>query len=241
MDKKNIKKKIIITIDGYSSIGKSSLARALAIKLGYKYIDSGAMYRAITFIAIKNCINIENLLYKNNYNIKILELLSNINLKFKINNYTGYEDILLNGKNIEKYIRSMNVSDKVSLISQIPQVRKKLLLLQQKMGKNKGIVMDGRDVGSTVFPNACLKIFLNASLRVRVLRRYKQLLQEEKNNITYDKVYYNIIKRDFFDKNRLLSPIVKPYDAIEIDNTYLSFEKQLNKIYILAIQKISKL
>lgn len=231
-------KKIIITIDGYSSIGKTSLARALAIKLGYKYIDSGAMYRAITLLAIRKNFNIEKLLYNN---IKISELLSNIDIKFQTNSYNGYKDILLNGENIEKYIRKMDISDKVSLIATIPKVRKKLLHLQQEMGKNKGIVMDGRDIGSTVFPNASLKIFLNASLRIRAYRRYKELLKYEKKNVTYNNVYNNIIKRDFFDKNRLLSPIIKPYGAIEIDNTFLSFEKQLNKVYILAIKKINKL
>lgn len=230
------KKKIIITIDGASSMGKSSLAKKLAQKLKYNYIDSGAMYRAVTLLAIqKNIFNI------NHYNKKeiIFELLSEIkSLYFKYNINTGNKDIILNGENVEQEIRTMIVSEKVSFISLIPEIRKKLLSIQRKIGKNGGLVVDGRDIGSVVFPNANLKIFLKASLKRRVYRRYKELIKIQKN-ISYKKVYKNIIKRDFLDINRINSPLIKPKDAIEIDNTNISFEKQLENIYLLALNKIN--
>lgn len=232
----NKKDKIIITIDGCSSMGKTSLAKALANKLKYNYIDSGAMYRAVTLLAIqKNIFNINNYYKKD----KIFELLSDIkSLNFNLNKNTGNKDIILNGENVEKEIRTMIVSEKVSLISSIPEIRKKLLHIQRKIGSIGGVVIDGRDIGSVVFPNAKLKIFLKASLRIRVYRRYKELIKVQQN-ISYKKVYKNIIKRDFLDINRINSPLIKPKDAVEIDNTNIKFETQLHNIYLLALNKIN--
>lgn len=229
--------KIIITIDGCSSMGKSSLARELAKKLKYNYIDSGAMYRAVTLLAIeKNIFNIN--FYKKKD--KIFELLSNIkSLNFNFNKNTENKDIILNGENVEKEIRTMIVSEKVSLISSIPEIRNRLLSIQREIcGNIGGVVIDGRDIGSVVFPNAKLKIFLKASLRIRVDRRYKELIKYQKN-ISYKKVYNNIIKRDFLDINRVNSPLIKPKDAIEIDNTNINFKNQLENIYLLALNKIN--
>lgn len=225
--------KIIIAIDGYSSTGKSTLAQTLAQKLYYNYIDSGAMYRAVTLLALH-----KRLFDTNPWDQKkLLDLLPTISLDFQTNELTGARCILLNGENIEAKIRMMAVSEKVSLIASVPEVREKLLYLQQAMGRDKGIVMDGRDIGSVVFPEAALKIFLNASLEARAARRYKELT-EKGQETTYEKVLSNLIERDRLDSSRAIAPLVQPTNAVEIDNTYLSPDAQLEYVYQLALDKV---
>ncbi|XOD68693.1 MAG: (d)CMP kinase [Flavobacteriales bacterium AspAUS03] len=217
-----MKNKIIITIDGYSSTGKSTLAQALARKLDYKYIDSGAMYRAVTLFALRR-----HIFNKDPWDQKRLrDLLPEIKLCFQTDQGISVQHLLLNGEKIETEIRSMAVSEKVSLVASIPEVREKLLHLQQALGQDRGIVMDGRDIGSVVFPNATLKIFLTASLEVRASRRYKELI-EKGQKTTYEKVLNNLTERDRIDSSRRVAPLIKPIDAIEIDNTHLSLEAQL--------------
>lgn len=235
MDQSAKKNKIIITIDGYSSTGKSTLAKALAQKLSYSYIDSGAMYRAVTVLALR-----EHLFDTDPWDQKkLLDLLPNIDLRFRTNKNAGAKQILLNGENIETQIRTMAVSEKVSLMAGIPEVREKLFYLQQAMGKSKGIVMDGRDIGSVIFPDGELKIFLTASLEIRADRRYKELIEKEQN-ITYEKVLNNLIERDRIDSSRATAPLIKSADAIEIDNTHLDTKLQLDYIYRLALDKIHR-
>lgn len=212
-------------------MGKSSLAKGLANKLKYNYIDTGALYRAVTLLAIQKNI------FPINKN-KIYKLLSYIkNLNFRFNTNTGNNDIILNGENVEQQIRTMRVSEKVSFIASIPEIRKKLFYLQRNIGQSGGVVIDGRDIGSVVFPNAELKFFLKASLKIRVARRYQQL-SKYKKNLSYKQVYNNIIIRDFLDIHRINSPLIKPKDAIEIDNTNISFAKQLENLYVLVINKM---
>ncbi|XCI75746.1 MAG: (d)CMP kinase [Flavobacteriales bacterium] len=216
-----MKNKIIITIDGYSSTGKSTLAQALARKLDYKYFDSGAMYRAVTLFALRR-----NIFDKDPWDQKRLhDLLPEIDL--------SVQHLSLNGENIETEIRSMAVSERVSLVASIPEVREKLLHLQQALGQDRGIVMEGRDIGSVVFPNADLKIFLTASLEVRVARRYKELI-EKGQKTTYEKVLNNLTERDRIDSSRIVAPLIKPIDAKEINNTHLNLEAQLDHIYQLS-------
>ena len=211
--------KIIITIDGYSSCGKSTLARQLAKRLNYIFIDSGAMYRAITLYFIENHVNIED-------NTAIQAALEQIHLEF-INNNTGASDIWLSGVNVEKQIRTMNVSDRVSDIAALEAVRIFAVAEQQQMGKNKGIVMDGRDIGTTVFPKAELKIFMTASIEVRTLRRYEEL-KLKYPDISMEEVKENLLKRDLIDSTRKISPLRQAKDAITLDNSKLSMPQQLD-------------
>lgn len=213
-------KKIIITIDGYSSCGKSTLAKQLAKELQYTFIDSGAMYRAITLYFLRNHTNWEN---KDAVN----EALSNINLEFFYNNATESSDMYLNGENVEALIRDMLVSENVSNIAAIKEVREFAVAQQRKMGERKGIVMDGRDIGTTVFPNAELKIFMTADNAVRVERRYKELYAKNPN-ITIEEVKNNLEMRDYIDTNREVSPLRKAIDAITLDNSNLTMKEQLN-------------
>lgn len=213
-------KKIIITIDGYSSCGKSTLAKQLAKELQYTFIDSGAMYRAITLYFLRNHTNWEN---KDAVN----EALSNINLEFFYNNATESSDMYLNGENVEALIRDMLVSENVSNIAAIKEVREFAVAQQRKMGERKGIVMDGRDIGTTVFPNAELKIFMTADNAVRVERRYKELYAKNPN-ITIEEVKNNLEMRDYIDTNREVSPLRKATDAITLDNSNLTMKEQLN-------------
>lgn len=213
-------KKIIITIDGYSSCGKSTLAKQLAKELQYTFIDSGAMYRAITLYFLRNHTNWEN---KDAVN----EALSNINLEFFYNNATESSDMYLNGENVEALIRDMLVSENVSNIAAIKEVREFAVAQQRKMGERKGIVMDGRDIGTTVFPNAELKIFMTADNVVRVERRYKELYAKNPN-ITIEEVKNNLEMRDYIDTNREVSPLRKATDAITLDNSNLTMKEQLN-------------
>ncbi|MGN6618537.1 MAG: (d)CMP kinase [Ilyomonas sp.] len=211
-------KKIIITIDGYSSCGKSTLARQLAKELHYIFIDSGAMYRAITLYFLRNHIN-----YTKAAEVK--KALTEIDLQFE-RTHNGQNDIFLNGENVEILIREMLVSELVSEVATIKEVREFAVAQQQKMGEKKGIVMDGRDIGTTVFPNAELKIFMTADPAVRVERRFKEMF-EKNPNITIDEVKTNLEMRDYIDSNREFSPLRKAEDAIILDNSNLTPGEQL--------------
>lgn len=215
--------KINIAIDGYSSCGKSTIAKALAAELGYTYIDTGAMYRSVALFAIRN-----GLIHNGKINTKALIIaLPDINVTFKYNNETKISDTYLNGENVEKAIRQMDVSEVVSKVSAIKEVREKMVALQKEMGKSKGVVMDGRDIGTNVFPDAELKIFMIADLDVRVARRYYELTSKGEN-ITEDEVKENLSKRDYDDINRKENPLRKADDAIILDNSELSKQQQLD-------------
>lgn len=224
---------ITIAIDGFSSTGKSTLAKQLAKHLGYIYVDSGAMYRAVSFYALQNDIISGVVLNKE----KLINALQDINLNFKFNSELGYSEIYLNGVNIEKEIRTMEVSGVVSIISSVKEVRQKLVYQQQKMGKAKGIVMDGRDIGTVVFPDAELKLFMTASAEIRAQRRYDELVLRG-DNVSFSAVLNNVQERDFIDSNREDSPLIKADDAIEIDNSSLSMDVQFNKILELVIKTL---
>ncbi len=225
-------KKIIIAIDGFSSTGKSTLAKEIAKELNYIYIDTGAMYRAVTYYALKNKLISKNHLDKE----KLVQALDKIDISFKYNPDLGFAEVYLNGENIEKEIRNMYVSDFVSEIAVIPEVRAKLVAQQRKIGKNKGIVMDGRDIGSVVFPDAELKIFMTAAPEIKAQRRYDELIQKGLN-VSYEDVLKNVIKRDKIDSTRAASPLVKTADAIEIDNSHLTRKEQFDLLLSLAHQK----
>ena len=221
---------MIITIDGWSSCGKSTLAKQLAKKLGYVYVDSGAMYRAITLYFLRNHINW--------LNVKEVEKsLTSITLEFKCSNKTGQSEIYLNGENVEYLIRDLVIAEKVSEIAAIKEVRTFAVAQQQKMGVNKAIVMDGRDIGTTVFPDAELKIFMTADIAVRVERRYIEMY-EKNPNISIDEVKANLEMRDYIDSNREISPLRKAADAIELDNTTMTIEEQLEIALKMAKEKI---
>ena len=211
---------LIITIDGFSSCGKSTLAKQLAKKLNYTYIDSGAMYRAITLYFLRN--NIDTSSEK-----EIRNALKNITLEFIVNKASGNSEIYLNGENVEYIIREIVIAEKVSDVAALKDVRTFAVAEQQKMGIHKGIVMDGRDIGTTVFPNAEIKIFMVADEAVRVERRYTEMF-DKNPNITLDEIKSNIAMRDYIDSNRKVSPLRKAADAIELDNTNLSEKEQLD-------------
>jgi cytidylate kinase len=212
--------KIIITIDGWSSCGKSTLAKQLANKIGYLYIDSGAIYRAITLYFLRNNIDINNVK-------EIKEALSNITLEFIVNAYSNQSEIYLNGENVEYIIRDLIIAEKVSDVAAVKDVRTFAVAVQQEMGKNKGIVMDGRDIGTTVFPEAEVKIFMIADGAARVERRFREMF-EKNPNITLDEIKANIEMRDYIDSHREVSPLRKAADAIELDNTNLTEREQLD-------------
>jgi len=212
--------KIIITIDGYSSCGKSTLAKQLAKKLGYVYIDSGAMYRAITLYFIRNNVNW-------NDPKEIRYALKDISIEFMVTDNSEQSEIYLNGENVEYIIRDLVVAEKVSEIAALKDVRTFAVAAQQKMGINKGIVMDGRDIGTTVFPEAEIKIFMVADEAVRVERRFTEMF-EKNPNISLEEIKSNIALRDYIDSNRKISPLRKAEDAIELDNTNLSEKEQLD-------------
>jgi CMP/dCMP kinase len=212
--------KIIITIDGWSSCGKSTLAKQLAKHLGYTYIDSGAMYRAITLYFLRNHID-----WTDTNEVK--SGLENIQLHFEHNNSTGQSEIFLNYENVEYLIRDLIIADKVSDIAAIAAVRSFAVAQQQQMGEQKGIVMDGRDIGTTVFPKAELKIFMTADIAVRVERRFKEMF-EKNPNTTIEDVKNNLEMRDYIDSHREVSPLIKALDAIVIDNTNMDMQEQLN-------------
>lgn len=228
-------KKIIIAIDGHSSTGKSTVAKRVAKKLNYIYADTGAMYRAVTYYAIQNGIISDSL----NTNALIVAL-SKIIIRFKLNEETGIRETFLNGQNIEKEIRTIKVSNWVSPVAEITEVRKKLVEQQQEMGLEKGIVMDGRDIGTVVFPNAELKIFMTASAPIRAKRRYNEM-KLSNASISFNEVLENVEKRDHIDSNRKDSPLVKAEDAILLDNSELTEEGQYNYILKLVEEKTALL
>lgn len=217
---------IIITLDGYSSCGKSTLARALAQELNYVFIDSGAMYRAITLFFLRNHIDWTN-------QQAVVDALQEINLQFHYNPNTGSSDMYLNDEHVEALIRDMLVSERVSDIAAIKEVREFAVAQQQEMGKRKGIVMDGRDIGTTVFPDAELKLFITADPAVRVERRFKEMLAKNPN-ITIEEVKDNLEMRDYIDSHREVSPLRKADDAIVLDNSHLTREEQLAAALKLA-------
>jgi cytidylate kinase len=212
--------KIIITIDGWSSCGKSTLAKQLAKKLGYVYIDSGAMYRSITLYFLRN-----NVDWNNHH--EIVEALKNIHIEFHFNDKTQQSEVFLNGENVEYLIRDLIIAEKVSEVAALKEVRAFAVKQQQKRGARKGIVMDGRDIGTTVFPGAEIKIFMTADISVRVERRFKELY-EKNPNVTIEEVKNNLEMRDYIDSHREISPLRKADDAIILDNTNLTIEQQLS-------------
>ncbi len=228
-------KKITIAIDGFSSTGKSTLARQLANSLGYTYVDTGAMYRAVTLFALRHGLIGEE---KNELGA-LVKLLPKIRLKFVFNEELGYSEIFLNGENVEKDIRSMEVSNYVSQVATIEEVRFKLVDLQKRMGEEKGIVMDGRDIGTVVFPDAELKLFMTASPEVRANRRYKELL-DKGQEVSFEEVLENVRKRDHIDSTREFSPLTKAKDAIEFDNSDMGLEEQFERIRNYALRIIQE-
>jgi len=214
-------KKIIITIDGWSSCGKSTLAKRLAKELGYIYVDSGAMYRAITLYFLRNNIDIED-------KKETKAALKSINLEFVFNTASQHSEMYLNGENVEYVIRDLIIAEKVSDVAAIKEVREFAVAEQQKMGTKKGIVMDGRDIGTVVFPKAELKIFMTADNAVRVERRFKELY-EKNPNITIEEVKNNLEMRDYIDSHREVSPLRKAKDALILDNTDLTENQQFEK------------
>lgn len=226
-------RKIIIAIDGYSACGKSTTAKEVARILGYYYVDSGAMYRAVTVFFLEHHIAQTN-------PKEITRALADIQISFKIN-IQGITETYLNGLNVERKIRKMEVSEHVSQVSAIREVRESMVEAQRKMGKRKGIVMDGRDIGTVVFPEAELKLFLTADLLVRAFRRQRELLERDEL-IDLDSVIENLQKRDEYDSNRKESPLKKAKDAIEIDTTHVTIDEQVDEVIRLATSRmVSKL
>ncbi len=224
-----MKKQITIAIDGFSSTGKSTLAKQLAQQLGYIYVDTGAMYRAVAYFAMQN-----QLISIDSFNkVDLVNQLKNIVLEFKFNTELGFAEMYLNGTNVEKAIRTIEVSGYVSKVAEVSEVRAKLVEQQQEMGKNKGIVMDGRDIGTVVFPDAELKIFMTASAATRAQRRFDELVQKG-DLVSYDEVLKNVEERDYIDTHREDSPLVMAEDAVEIDNSHLTREEQFQSVLELV-------
>lgn len=224
-----MKKQITIAIDGFSSTGKSTLAKQLAQQLGYIYVDTGAMYRAVAYFAMQN-----NLISVHSFDKEgLVNKLKNIVLEFKFNTELGFAEMYLNGTNVEKAIRTIEVSGYVSKVAEVSEVRAKLVEQQQEMGKNKGIVMDGRDIGTVVFPDAELKIFMTASAATRAQRRFDELVQKG-DSVSYDEVLKNVEERDYIDTHRDDSPLVMAEDAVEIDNSHLTREEQFQAVLELV-------
>lgn len=222
-------KKITIAIDGFSSTGKSTLAKQLAKHLGYVYVDTGAMYRAVTFFAMQNGYITNDFFDKET----LINSLPYIKLHFEFNADLGFAEMFLNDNNVEKQIRTLEVSNFVSLVAEVSEVRSKLVEQQQQMGKEKGIVMDGRDIGTVVFPDAELKIFMTASAETRAQRRFDEL-NEKGQEVSYEQVLKNVVDRDYIDTHREDSPLRMADDAIEIDNSYLTREEQFTAVLELA-------
>ncbi len=228
-------KKITIAIDGYSSTGKSTIAKQLAMVLGYVYVDTGAMYRAVTLFALRN-----GFVGGMSENIPALVgSLHKIELTFTYNEDLGYSEMYLNAKNVEKEIRTLEVSKYVSRVAEIKEVRHKLVDMQKKMGKGKGIVMDGRDIGTVVFPDAELKVFMTASPDKRAYRRYKELL-DKGEKVTYEEVLENVRYRDDIDSSREFSPLRKAKDAIGFDNSDMGLKEQFERMHNFALRVIEK-
>lgn len=215
-------KKIVIAIDGFSSCGKSTMAKDLARRIGYVYVDTGAMYRSVTLFALNHHLFNEDGSVKAD---QLEKLMPEVNISFKLNTETGRPDTYLNGVCVENDIRGMEVSSHVSPIAAIPFVREALVAQQQRMGGDKGIVMDGRDIGTTVFPGAELKIFVTASAEVRAQRRYDEL-KAKGAEANYDDILKNVQERDYIDTHREVSPLRKADDALELDNSHMTIEEQ---------------
>lgn len=226
-------KSITIAIDGFSSTGKSTLAKQLAKKLGYVYVDTGAMYRAVTYYAMQNDWISEDFFDKNN----LISHLDAIQLKFVFNPNVGFAEMYLNNQNVEQEIRTIGVSRLVSKVAEISEVRTKLVEQQQAMGKDKSVVMDGRDIGTVVFPDAELKLFMTASAHTRAQRRFDELI-EKGQQITFKEVLQNVEERDYIDTHREDSPLRKADDAIEIDNSVMTKKEQLELVLDLVYKKV---
>ncbi len=227
-------KKITIAIDGFSSTGKSTLAKQIAKHLGYVYVDTGAMYRSITYFAMQNGY-IDHDFFDSE---TLISSLKNINLQFQFNDEMGFAEMFMNNSNVETEIRSLKVSNFVSQIAEISEVRAKLVDQQKEMGKNKSVVMDGRDIGTVVFPDAELKIFMTASPETRAQRRFEELTHKG-DVVTFDAVLENIQKRDYIDTHRSDSPLKMASDAIEIDNSYLTKEDQFKLVLELVQEQLN--
>lgn len=222
-------RKIVIAIDGYSACGKSTTAKAVAAVLGYRYIDTGAMYRAVTLYFLEHHVSLTN-------PKEVSKALDQIHVAFKVT-AKNVSETFLNGLNVEKAIRGMHVSENVSQVSTIKAVRDALVEQQRRMGKERGVVMDGRDIGTVVFPHAELKLFMNADLLVRAFRRQHELL-ERKQMIDLDEVIDNIIQRDKIDTSRAESPLRKADDAVEIDTTNITIDEQVDEVVRMAVTKM---
>lgn len=218
-----MKNKLTIAVDGFSSCGKSTFAKKIAAQMGYVFIDTGAMYRAVTLYAIDNGIIADGILDQQ----QLIERLDDIEISFRYNKHRGAADIYVNGDLAEGRIRSIEVSNYVSEVSSIGEVRRKLVAMQQQMGRDGGVVLDGRDIGTVVFPNAEIKIFMTADPMVRAQRRYKEL-QAKGDNATLEEVYQNVVARDEADQSRAISPLRKADDAIVLDNSYMTVEEQMD-------------
>lgn len=216
-------KKIIIAIDGHSSCGKSTFAKAIAARLGYIFIDTGAMYRAVTLYALENGAIPSGVVNEE----RVVAMLRDIDIDFRFNPERGASDIYVNGDLVESKIRTIEVSNCVSAVSSIAEVRAKLVALQQEMGLRRGVVMDGRDIGTVVFPDAELKIYMTADPMVRAERRYQELAAKG-DNVTLEEVYENVVSRDKADMSRAISPLRKADDAIVLDNSHMSVEEQMS-------------
>ena len=228
-------KKITIAIDGHSSCGKSTMAKDLAKAIGYVYVDTGAMYRAVTLFALRNN------LYTDDGEImteQLQEKMPEVEISFKFNPETGKPDTYLNGELVEKDIRGMEVSNRVSAVAAIPFVREALVAQQQRMGKEKGIVMDGRDIGTVVFPDAELKVFVTASAEVRAQRRYDEL-KGKGMEADYDEILKNVQERDYLDSHREVSPLRKADDAIELDNSNMTIPEQNEWLMERYLEKVN--
>ena len=227
-------KKLTIAIDGHASTGKSSIAKEIAIKYGYIYINSGSMYRAVTLFAIEN-----KLLGVLNDNIDLfIEKLKDISINFRFNQNNLISEIFLNNRNVEKEIGSLEVSNYVSKVAAIPEIRKEMVKLQRNIDRRKGVVMDGRDIGSVVFPNADIKLFLTASDTVRANRRFEEMINNGLSD-SYDEILNNIRNRDKLDSSRSDSPLIIEKDAIVIDNSNMSIDEQIKQIKQLIDRKIA--
>ncbi|HNX53971.1 MAG TPA: (d)CMP kinase [Prolixibacteraceae bacterium] len=226
--------KIIIAIDGHSSCGKSTIAKAVASEFGYVFIDSGAMYRAVTLFALR-----QNLITDGNVDKqKLIEFLPEIKIEFRFNPETQKSDTYLNGENVEDEIRQLPVSQNVSPVATIPEVRTAMVRQQQEMGKNKGIVMDGRDIGTVVFPEAELKLFVTASPEIRAQRRFDEL-KAKGEDVSFDEILHNVQERDRIDSTRETSPLKKADDAIVLDNSNMTHEEQMRWVIEKVTAKIS--
>lgn len=227
--------KITIAIDGFSSTGKSTLAKQLAANLGYIYVDTGAMYRAVAFFAMQNGF-ISNEKFDK---LALIQALPSIHLAFHFNADKGFAEMYLNDQNVEQAIRTLEVSNFVSKVAEVSEVRAKLVEQQKEMGKNKGIVMDGRDIGTVVFPDAELKIFMTASAATRAQRRFDEL-QSKGTEVSYEEVLQNVEERDYIDTHREDSPLIIADDAVEIDNSFLTKQEQFDVVMDLVHQAITR-